>query len=468
MRRADLVFCADYHTFRPAQATCLALLEALARSGQAVLLLELALTAHQCHLDAWTRGELTERELLARLDYARTWGFGWAGYRPLFEFARDNAIPILGLNGPGTSRRATLVERDAWAASVIASAAARHPDARLLVLAGDLHLAPGHLPARTTRALAERGLDRRSLVVLQNAEAVYWRLSARGAETDAVELADGRYCVFSGTPSAKIESYLTWLEGSSDAQAPDAPGHGGLDYTDRILNLVGVLASFLDVPAEGADAFTLYTAADPSFAPEMRRRAGTRALLSHAVESDVFLVPGINALFLARLDLGHAAAGAAELLLELGSPQAREAWQPGAHGFFLRAERRALASLGALVLDPGGRPPDRGDRAQKTLVAHYTHTVLRSLHDRACPLPESAFDDDLRLGLAISRAVGDEVARLAYARFRAGLLRRCTLARRFVEPPPARPRAALARLAHGAARSSPPTRMGCATTSAPG
>jgi uncharacterized iron-regulated protein len=51
-------------------------------------------------LTAFGRGKLGEEELLDRSDYAKTWGYPFAYYRPLLEKARGKGIAILGLNAP--------------------------------------------------------------------------------------------------------------------------------------------------------------------------------------------------------------------------------------------------------------------------------------------------------------------------------------------------------------------------------
>lgn len=49
-------------------------------------------------LDEWIAGKLSERQLLARSDWASVWGFAPDLYLPLFRFARINGIPMRALN----------------------------------------------------------------------------------------------------------------------------------------------------------------------------------------------------------------------------------------------------------------------------------------------------------------------------------------------------------------------------------
>jgi uncharacterized iron-regulated protein len=49
-------------------------------------------------LDQWVRGGLSEAQLLDRAGWKSFWGFDPAFYLPIFRFARDHRIAMLGLN----------------------------------------------------------------------------------------------------------------------------------------------------------------------------------------------------------------------------------------------------------------------------------------------------------------------------------------------------------------------------------
>ncbi|MBI4192965.1 MAG: ChaN family lipoprotein [Betaproteobacteria bacterium] len=52
----------------------------------------------QGELDRWVAGELSEQEFLKASDWSRVWGSATASYLPLFHFARLNRIPMIALN----------------------------------------------------------------------------------------------------------------------------------------------------------------------------------------------------------------------------------------------------------------------------------------------------------------------------------------------------------------------------------
>lgn len=51
-------------------------------------------------LDAYIRGELSEAEMLSRAEWYDRWIYDYRLYRPILRFARDNGIPVLALNVP--------------------------------------------------------------------------------------------------------------------------------------------------------------------------------------------------------------------------------------------------------------------------------------------------------------------------------------------------------------------------------
>ena len=52
----------------------------------------------QAVLDEWSAGKLSERELLARSEWSKVWGFDPQLYMPVFHFARMHRIPMVALN----------------------------------------------------------------------------------------------------------------------------------------------------------------------------------------------------------------------------------------------------------------------------------------------------------------------------------------------------------------------------------
>ncbi len=51
---------------------------------------------NQAKLDQWVAGQMTESQFLPV--YLDNWNYGWDLYGPIFTYARDNQIPMVGLN----------------------------------------------------------------------------------------------------------------------------------------------------------------------------------------------------------------------------------------------------------------------------------------------------------------------------------------------------------------------------------
>jgi uncharacterized iron-regulated protein len=70
--------------------------------GRAALAMEMFTPDQQPVLDRWSRGELKEKEFLKEVRWFETWRMDFGYYRPLLEFARENRIPVVGLNAPSS------------------------------------------------------------------------------------------------------------------------------------------------------------------------------------------------------------------------------------------------------------------------------------------------------------------------------------------------------------------------------
>ena len=133
-----------------------------------------------------------------------------AQFYELLSAARERAEAIYGLDCMPREDLRKIGARDRHAADKIAGMRAAHPEALILALFGESHLAPKHLPA----LLRERLPEERVVTVLQNVDALYWR--AAGEATDRVGSGRGRRGCFlrlQRDPARKIRE-LPALPGS--------------------------------------------------------------------------------------------------------------------------------------------------------------------------------------------------------------------------------------------------------------
>ena len=202
----EVVYCGDYHTYSQAQATLVRVLQTLVHAGREVVLgVECILSDYQTNLDFYMAGEISESKFLRLIDWKMTWGFSWENYRPIFEWARENSLSMVGLNGPGMALRGSLKRRDLHASKIIAATMQSHPKRIMVVQQGDLHLAPSHLPNKVKLAL---GRNVRQVILLQNYDQPYWQY---GYAADAVRVNHEVFVLFHRPLFRKPLSYLEWL-----------------------------------------------------------------------------------------------------------------------------------------------------------------------------------------------------------------------------------------------------------------
>lgn len=97
---ARIVYVGETHDNPASHRQELTLLKGLAERypGRVALGMEMFMTAQQEVLNRWSAGELSVKEFLKQSGWYLTWRMDFDYYRELLEFARDNRIPVIGLN----------------------------------------------------------------------------------------------------------------------------------------------------------------------------------------------------------------------------------------------------------------------------------------------------------------------------------------------------------------------------------
>ena len=102
-RLADtrILFIGEDHTDMDFHRVQARVLEELHRTGREVMIgLEMYPYTQQEILNEWSDGLLTEEEFVESSGWYENWGYRWDYYRRIFLFARDNGIPMFGVNVP--------------------------------------------------------------------------------------------------------------------------------------------------------------------------------------------------------------------------------------------------------------------------------------------------------------------------------------------------------------------------------
>jgi hypothetical protein len=344
-----------------------------------VLGLETVFSRDQHILEEWHRGEIGEDELRQRMRFDLDWGYDWTPFYELVSAARDHGASIHGLDCMPREDLRKIGARDRHAADKIAALRRAHPDALILVLFGESHLAPQHLPALLRQRLPGEEL----LTVLQNVDALYWRAAGEAHDrVEAVEVREDVLCVFNATPLEKYENYRLCLDrwGRNDRSAPD--------FGPTLYNLIGSLVRFLDINQYSSHNTTqpkllvdhmpeVYSRSSDSMLRRLISRKGfsaehRRSLVRQVLErGSVYLEP-INAIYVRQFRMTSSAEDATRFLhqacrglpnfcnssgrtldaqMAAGSAPGRSALDR-ADAFYISVFQHALAFFGSRILYP--------------------------------------------------------------------------------------------------------------------
>lgn len=323
LRETDTLLIGDYHALPAAQRFAATLLEERAQPGDRpiVLGLETIFARDQHILQEWWRREIEEDELRERIRFDLDWGYDWTPFYELLVTAREHAEGIYGLDCMPREDLRRIGARDRHAAHKIAEIRKRHPGAVVLVLFGESHLAPAHLPQCLRRELPSE----RILTLLQNVDTLYWRAAGEPAgKVAAVQVRPDVVCVFNSTPLEKYENYRLhlsrWCRDIGE----------GPDLAPTIYNLIQSLIRFLDIKL-----YSPHNSTQPKFLvdtmpeiygpytePRWRRllaRAGYDGERRVSVEKDLeeygcVYLPSANAIYVREFRMIYAAEQAARFL----------------------------------------------------------------------------------------------------------------------------------------------------------
>ena len=298
---ANILLIGDYHALAASQRFASGLLESLAHADPVVLGVEAILSRDQHILDAWWRREISEEGLREQIRFDREWGYEWSPLYELLVAAREHADAIYALDCIPRSDLRRIRSRDRHAAVKIEQARREHPQAKIVVLFGESHMAPQHLPLILRKALPDENI----LTVLQNLDSLYWQAAESNAS--AVTVGSDAICVFNSSPLEKYESYRLCLERWS-AESEDGPDFAPAVY-NVILSLARALGIRLDSPNNGTQPKFL---ADSL--PEVVSGNGIPASVTIEEESGCVYVAEANLFYVRQFHMPEVASEAARFL----------------------------------------------------------------------------------------------------------------------------------------------------------
>nr|BFD63095.1 hypothetical protein BdHM001_17760 [Bdellovibrio sp. HM001] len=315
MAASQVVMIGDFHALHQSQKAQARILRNMPTDRKVILAVEFFEAADQERIDRYLSGKMSEKDFLKATQWQSKWGFPWEHYRPLLRWAQKHKVPVYGINRTYKKRNAaTLKSRDVFAGRKIADLVKAHPEALVVVIYGDLHLAAEHIPAEVVKILGP-AFAKKILRVFQNSEKIYFQLLNKELEssTDLVRLSRNIFCLMSVPPWVKWQNYLMYLEQTYDLGLHDDDDDDEdddlLDYTDHVGRYVKIIADELGV-AVSTSGLSVYTARDSAFWSQAREHYDTKKLrwieMLIADESSFYL-PEIGAAYLARGTVNHAA-----------------------------------------------------------------------------------------------------------------------------------------------------------------
>ena len=383
VQSSDILLIGDYHALPASQRFAAALLEERAQPGDrpVVLGVETIFSRDQHILDEWWRREIDETELRQRIRFDLDWGYDWQPFYELLLTAREHAEGIYGLDCMPREDLRKIGARDRHAVHKIAELRQLHPNAVILALFGESHLAPEHLP----RLLRAQLPEERPLTILQNVDALYWRAAGEPQEhVEAVRVGQDVVCVFNSTPLEKYENYRLCLA-RWNREEDDAPDAGPTIY-----NLIDGLLRFLDI-----NRYSSHNGTQPKFLvdllPEIYcgtseahlRRLLSRtdaetaeAVLRRVEERGSAYLPQVNVFYVREFQMMYVAEEVARFLHHAcrGLPSRGNLHSESKDSvrFYCLAVEYALGYFGSRVLYPARSPKDESLAPAKLDLNHET------------------------------------------------------------------------------------------------
>lgn len=345
LKKASIIFIGDFHALAQSQRAQLRVLRGTPGRQQKVLALECIEAKHQKTLQDYLKNKISEKTFLEKIKWQKNWGFSWANYKPLVDYAKAHRIPVFAINLQQRGRSAqSLKKRDEFAAKQLQTIRKHYPKAQIFVSFGDLHLAKAHLPKLL------KNKNENVQVVLQNSEKIYFELlkKKKDFEVDVVRLDANTFCIQSVPPWVKWQNYLLHLEVLEGADS---------EATDEIAGMIQFLVKDLDLGKRFSlvDDIEIFTHADENFWERLEESGITGLewawVEAMASKNRSFYLPQLKIAFLAKTSGNHAASLATEILLSrLNRNQPLNLKMPD--GFEELILRQAFIHFGAKLINP--------------------------------------------------------------------------------------------------------------------
>lgn len=221
IKSSDVMYLGDFHTFDQNSRNLERLIKVLLRDKKNLILgVELVMQENQKYIDEFLQRNITEKEFLQLIQYHESWRFPWPQYKIFFDLAREHNFSILALNTTGS-----LKDRDHSAAKLISQRVDHSPNLKMIVLFGELHIAPNKIP-KLVKKYTKKNFNH--LIIHQNLDEVYWKMQdlqipEKKVINNIVKFNEHEFSLQTAPPWVKYESMIYWFE--QMAEDPDYDIH---------------------------------------------------------------------------------------------------------------------------------------------------------------------------------------------------------------------------------------------------
>jgi len=435
-KETKVLIIGDFHTLYQAQRQFLKVLEFMEDIGiKPVVCLEMVYKKNQDHLEEFLKGKMGEKEYIEKTDYYENWGFDFSSYKKILNYLKAKGLFVYGINKNGS-----LEERDEFMAKEIEEVRKNHPDALMVVFAGDLHLAKNHLPKR----LLEKGFN--YTILYQNSETVILRKLKKGEDPYTFFKIEKNVFLVNNTPPwIKMQSYLTYLEHGVEAfhmrygfTESEEDGEG-IDCTVTVQNYIKALKDAFNLHNKPDDDFQVYTMEDLSFLENSYFRKEPGRTYAKVIKNDrsLYLTFG-KIIYTVFLDVNHTVEETMHYLMEKDLPVSSVE-----SAFWERVHYFASGYIASKIINPLRETFKKGSLKEMLERINYAATekdreylrvqisVCMSLSDffkslqegRLTKLSLSAFVQvDLQNLFELSRAIGYQIGETLFENYSKGLL----------------------------------------------
>lgn len=309
LKTADVVFGGDFHAFSQAQRVHLRNLRNIEPYKKIILGLECVPSRFQKTLDQFMGGKLSESDFLKKVNWEKNWGFPWGQYKPLLDLVRESGGKCLALNKLMPQKSlADLRARDKHAVDLLNKAyLSKSKEESIYVIYGDLHIAQEHLPSLFKKSVKKK-MAPQIVTVYLNPEKIYFQMLKKNMEhqVPVIQFSKNEFCLLESPPWVKWQSYLIFLEETSDESLYE--DDGAVDYSEHVHALLKLMASDLNLECPGET--TVHSFNDHDFLDLLAIKVSKEnfSFIKRFVQNDIaFYEPGGKRAFLPRGTVNYAA-----------------------------------------------------------------------------------------------------------------------------------------------------------------